>query len=345
MAAGPWRTRDTDAGMKRIGLLCLAAACGSSSAKQPDAAIHVDGPADAARDAPVDVAVDAPADATSATGNHFHYVINSIHLPNTTTAARDEGFDLNGDGTVDNQLGMVTSAMSGQGFDITTPTDQAIARGDSITLADLQTTSFTNATGAGFTLYAGTNPNPMPCTGSGDTVCGHHLTGTGSFDVAAMPRDTPIVGPVAVGTLTASGGHLTVPLYVLSPMPASVTLLAAHVKVGAGATGMFGNIGGAVSMTDIQTKVYPAMRQGFTAIVARDCTMLANPPACGCAQSSTGATLIGLFDADQDCAISLTEIQNNQLIQSLFMPDVTVEGQQALSIGFQFEAVGAMFTP
>jgi len=73
--------------------------------------------------------------------------------------------------------------------------------------------------------------------------------------------------------------------------------------------------------------------------------MLANPPGCGCAQSSTGASLIGLFDANQNCAISVTEVKNNQLIMSLFAPDVTVENQQALSVGFAFTAVDATFTP
>jgi hypothetical protein len=35
----------------------------------------------------------------------------------------------------------------------------------------------------------------------------------------------------------------------------------------------------------------------------------------------------------------------NQLIQSLFAPDVTIDGQMAVSVGFQVSAVGATFTP
>jgi len=75
MAAGPWRTRDTDAAMKRIGLLCLAAACGSSSSKQPDAAIHVDARVDAPADAAPDVAVDARVDVPEGVGRHYHWVV------------------------------------------------------------------------------------------------------------------------------------------------------------------------------------------------------------------------------------------------------------------------------
>jgi hypothetical protein len=43
--------------------------------------------------------------------------------------------------------------------------------------------------------------------------------------------------------------------------------------------------------------------------------------------------------------ITLDEIRNNSLIQSLLAPDVTLEGQPALSLGFGVTAVKAAFTP
>ena len=55
--------------------------------------------------------------------------------------------------------------------------------------------------------------------------------------------------------------------------------------------------------------------------------------------------MISLFDTNHDCAVSVTEIQNNSLIQALFAPDVTIDGQMALSVGFGVTAVGATFTP
>jgi len=333
--------------MKRIGspivFVSLVAACGSSSSKTPDAATHIDAPADStvASDA-----LDAAPDAPVAAGNHTHYVIDRIIWPTNSTEARADALDLNNDGTVDNQLGMTFASFSSQGFDIQTPTDTSLARGGSITLADLQATSLTAATDAGFTLYAGTNPNPMPCTGSNDTVCGHHLAGTGSFDVAAMPRDTPIIGAITSGQYVGGPGHLSIPLYALTATPSIVTLIGARAKLSPSANGiMQGVIGGAITSNDLDMKVYPAMQQGMTAIVARDCTNLQNPPNCGCAQNSSGASVIGLFDANHDCSITVTEIKNNQLIMALFAPDVTVEGQHALSIGFAFTAVDATFTP
>jgi len=332
--------------MKRIGLVCLAAACGSSSSKQPDAAVHVDARADAPADATPDVAVDAPVDVPEGVSGHYHYVVNRLVWPTTSNEARADGLDLDGNGTIDNQLGMVLSSLTAQGFDVQTPTDQSLARGGSITLADLAAPDLTNATGATFTLFAGTNPSPTPCNNSADTVCGHHLTGTGTFDVAAMPRDTPIAGAIASTVFTGGPGHLSIPLYVMTGSPTIITLLGARAKLTPKTGGvMTGIIAGAVSTADINSKIYPAMQQSFSAAVAQDCSMLANPPTCGCTQGSTGATMISLFDTNQDCAITLTEVKNNSLIMALFAPDVTVENQSALSVGFAFTAVDAAFTP
>jgi hypothetical protein len=339
--------------MKRVGVVLVVAACGSSSSKTPDAhgidAAHVDAPADTASiDAAIDAMPDAMIDAPAmGSGSHYHYVINSITWPETSNDARALAFDLDGNGTLDNQLGMVTATMRSQGFDLQTPQDQEIARGAVLMLADLQATDLTTATGAGFTTYGGENPNPAPCNGSADTVCGHHLTGTGTFDVAAMPRETPIVGAITSGQYTGGPGKLPMQLSIVASTPVSTTLLAAHAKLTATGSGiMQGVIGGAIPATDFDLKVYPAMAVSFQQTVQRDCSQLANPPQCGCTASSTGATLISLFDTTpSNCTISSDEVKNNSLIQALFAPDVTINGQMALSAGFGFTAVDATFTP
>src|SRR3569623_1875339 len=240
--------------MKR--LLLLLAACGSSSPKMPDARV-----------------IDAPPDAPPVP--HIAYVVNALTWPTTANEARTVGFDLDGNGTIDDQFGATLAALRSQGgLDVQTPTDTAIAHGVSITLADVQAPDL-SAPSAGFTLYAGTNPKPAPCAGSTDTSCGHHLTGTGSFDVAAMPRDTPIVGPIASSVYAGGPGHLTLPVYAACGTPALITLLAAHVQFTLSANGLMqGRLGGAIAMTDLDAKLYPAMAQGYTATLARDSNML-----------------------------------------------------------------------
>jgi hypothetical protein len=296
----------------------------------------VDGPVDGAPDAPPD----APPDAS---GMHHHYILDNLTWPATSNEARADGFDLDGNGTIDNQLGNVTASMSSMGFDLQTPQDQAIARGTVLMLADVQADDLTTATGAGYTMYVGTNPSPAPCNGSTDTVCGHHLTGTATFDAAATPRDAQLIGSITGNQLTAGPGHLSMQLSIVTGTPVTITLLAAHAKL---TTMPFvhGILGGAIPMTDFHDKIYPAMQTSFAATIAADCTGQ-NPPGCGCAQNSTGATLIQLFDQNQDCTVSEPEIENNSLIHALFDSDVTVEGQAALSVGFAVTGVGATYTP
>ena len=109
---------------------------------------------------------------------------------------------------------------------------------------------------------------------------------------------------------------------------------------------------GALKQEDVNNKVIPAIQKSLVRIIARDCTMLNMPPGCGCADGSTGKTILSLFDtttangtAGHDCAISVEEVKNNNLIRSLLTPDVTIDGEMALSFGIKVTAVAGVFTP
>src|SRR5688572_27799915 len=128
-------------------------------------------------DAPADTMVDA------SKGAHYHYIIDSMRLPASNAQAQEYGVDLNDDGTIDNQLGMVLSTLTGMGFDFQTPINRNIAEGKSIQLVDFQTSAFSDAPIAGLqTFYGKANPttpsacntsevyNPMTMTG-----CKRHL--------------------------------------------------------------------------------------------------------------------------------------------------------------------------
>src|SRR5512132_4527035 len=96
-------------------------------------------------------------------GMHYHYVANKVFVPTSNTQAREYGLDLNADGTVDNQLGMVLSTLAGMGFDIQATIDTAVAEGSIILLADFQTKDFTNTTAAGIQVFLGDNETPAAC--------------------------------------------------------------------------------------------------------------------------------------------------------------------------------------
>ena len=330
-----------------FGTLVLGACGGGSS--NPDAR-----PIDVrAVDAPsqgIDAAVDGPivhGDAAPATGTKYRYVVNHEALPQTSAEAHASALDLNGDGVVDNQFGMVIATFSSQGIPTQTVMDTAISHGTAIVLGVLQTTDLSTATSSGFMTYAGANPSPAPCNGSSDTVCGHHLTGTGTFDIASGATiDPPLVGNFTGGTLTTPIGDSSMPLpLAFGPSQFSVNLVGARVKVtGATAAGLTAILAGAIPNSEMDAKVYPAIAAGFMASITADCSALTNPPTCGCTSGSNGAQTVALFDTNHDCAISVSEIKANSLIVSLFAPDVTIGGMPALSVGVTVTAVGATFT-
>lgn len=316
-------------------LVVVVAACSSSNGSHPhDAAIDtkVDARPDAPPDAPPDAAIDAPA----APGGHLHFVEDHATLPKTSNEARASALDLDGNGTVDNQFGMVIAAFYGQGFDLPAVDQKAVDTGKIITLLDVTDTSVAS--------FVGATPMPPACSSSADTVCRHHLSGTATFTVdPAAPTNPPLTGTTTTGVLTAGPGHLAVQLAWGPTSTTTLQLIGARVKLAQVSPTGIGSaiIAGGISQTEIDTKLIPLMQQSYMAQVTTDCANLQAPPGCGCTSGSTGATLISLFDANHDCSITVDEVRTNSLIQSLLATDITVENMPALSFGFTATAVPA----
>lgn len=286
-------------------------------------------------------------------GTHYHYVANKVFVPTSSTESREYGLDLNGDGTVDNQLGATLAALKSQGgFDVQSTIDKSVNEGSIILLADFQTKSFTSSSASGIEVFLGKNPMPAPCNGSADTTCAHHLDGNGSFEVDPNgPTNAALGGKIVGGTFTGGPGNLSLQIAIGGTMPIQLDLIGARAKasgitetqIGSGTSG--GVIfAGAVTKNDIDTKIIPAIQPQLETTIARDCTDLATPPMCGCASGSTGATILSFFDANKDCHVSLDELKTNSLVMSLLQPDVTIDGQMALSIGVKATAVKGTFT-
>lgn len=303
-------------------------------------------------------------------GPHYHYVANKVFLPESNTQAREYGLDLNGDGTVDNQLGMVLSTLAGMGFELQETIDAAVAEGSVILLADFQTKDFTNTTAAGVQVFLGENPTPAACNQGEEynpttkTGCGRHLDGNGSFSIAASsPQNAALGGKIINGTFTGGPGNLSLQIALGGTDAINLDLIGARAKgssiseagIGSGTSGGI-VFAGAVTKQDIDNNVIPAIQKQLVPTIQRDCCGLAtspggatcNPtgtPACGCSNDSTGKTILGLFDTTpKDCTVSVDEIKNNNLIVSLLSPDVTIDGKMALSLGVKATTVKATYT-
>jgi len=299
-------------------------------------------------------------------GPHYHYVANKVLVPANATQAREYGLELNGDKTIDNQLGMVLSTLGSMGFDIQATLDKAVAVGDIVLLVDMQTQDFTNTTAAGIQVFLGDNTmvTPTACN-SGEvynettnTGCGHHLSGTGMFAIdSSSPQNASLGGKIVNGTFTGGPGNLSLEIALGGTEGIQLDLIGARAKGSALSEASLGTassggvvFGGAITKSDIDNKVIPAIHAQIVPIIEEDCTMPTMPPGCGCMADSTGKTIIGMLDkkkADgtegKDCVVSVDEIKTNSLIVSLLSPDVTIDGKEALSLGIKATAVKGEF--
>jgi len=245
-------------------------------------------------------------------GTHYHYVANTVLVPTNNTQAREYGLDLNNDGTVDNQLGMVLGTLAGMGFDIQGTIDKAVAEGDVILLVDFQTkdATFMSAAAAGLGVLLGTNPMPAACNGSADVYqcvtgsgsactsgsagctcsgCGHHLDGTAQFTLADGQTPMELAGPIIGGTFKGGPGEITLQIALASSNPITLNLIGARSQasgitattIGTATTGG-AILAGALTQDDLNNKVIPAIQQQLVPIIQRDC--------CGAATSPGGVT-------------------------------------------------------
>jgi len=286
-------------------------------------------------------------------GEHYGYVVDGVTIPLNSSQAEDLGFDLDGDGTVDNQLGNILSALIQAGgagtLDLQGSIDESVDAGSILLLADVQATSLSSAANVGFSLYLGENPTPAPCTNPDDPLtCRQHLDGSGSFDVSSdTPDDVVVGGNIVGGTFTGGPGNLALQIALAEGEPINLSLIEARARLsGISETDISDAIlGGAIPQEDIDNEVIPAVHGTVEGIIAEDCTGTA--PDCCADPESTGETLLGIFDDNEDCMVPLAELRENSLIMTLLRADVDTDGdgeEDALSVGVGATAVNGDFT-
>jgi hypothetical protein len=277
-------------------------------------------------------------------GDPHPYVIDTI-------STDSEGEDVDGDGTKDNQLGQVIATLESEavGIPVSATLTSAVDEGSIILLADMTTTNFTDATGAGFTIFIGDNPGTAPCTDPEDpATCRQHLDGSTTFDIKAdSPTDGTVPGSFSSSGFFGDDGLLNLQIALAEGSdPINVRLVNAIARLQQiDETGiMEGTIAGAIPEEDINGEILPAVVDLVAGLVETDCAPDAG--GCNCMADSGGDVALGFFDADDDCAVTLEEIQNNALIGSLLAPETDTDGdgtKDALSMGVGITAVGAVF--
>ncbi|MBL8934146.1 MAG: hypothetical protein JNM69_06325 [Archangium sp.] len=288
---------------------------------------------DAGFDAGVDAGFDAGVDAGFDAGPPMHLgsVIESWTIPANATQVSQIGFDLSGDGGVDNQLSAFLIALPfAEDFrnGLATSTDT----GELIVLEDIEYWSGGAAT---LRIYRGANAMPPACDGVADSICRKHLDGGAAFTIASVPIPNTGLSGTRSGSNLQGSGSLELPLRIGSTQ-IELPLRNARIE---SVIGGVATLGGAVARSEVQTRLVPALVTLANEGVARDC--FGAPPSCGCMGGSIGASTIATLDSVHDCTISASE-----LIVLLPPSDLDATGDgvaESLSIGIRYTSVRAVF--
>ena len=280
------------------------------------------------------------------------FVVDEITIPLTSTEAKEYAFDLDGNGTKDNQLGNILAALKDQMGETNPQTaiSDAMALGNIVLLLSVYAESVQESPKANLWAFVGLPPDPPLTNGPQPGM---------TFEVDEERPMTAYLG----GRIKGGGGlfgsstaNLTLNLPLAEGSDLSLSLLSAHVEFDVSADGLAleeGHLGGAISETELNTKVLPEVQTLLDAQLIETCAarqdggtaLDGGTGTCGCVANTGGATAQSMFDTNLDCTISLDEVTENQLLKAFLKGDVTLpDGTKALSLAVKFHAVNAVFS-
>ena len=274
-------------------------------------------------------------------------VVSALYLPLSSQEAKDYGFDLDHNGTVDNQLGNILAALKSSMGD-TSPqvsVDEAMGKGDIIVLFSVFAETMMESKSANMWAFLGEAVTIDPPNGpaAGDTF---------TVDTAQGPADAYFGGKIKGGGGVFGGDEaelaLNLPLTSGSSLDLSLRSVNMDFDISAGcAAGSCeftnGRLGGAITESDLNGKVLPEVTNLLQDQMVDKCSNTTG--SCVCESGSGAETIQSMFDTDLDCEVTLAEVQNNNIIKAFLKGDVTLkDGSKALSLAVGFDAINADFT-
>lgn len=270
------------------------------------------------------------------------HAVEVLDLPNSNAESNAYAIDLDGDGSADNQFGSILTALASSfEVDLAATAQAEVTAGRIVHLVELRSAdaAFANDAAAAATWYTGLPTAAPPLFDGSDTF---------RYDPAVEP--SRFVAPlVAGGFVSANPVTTTTPVFLslrlrIGNYLVDLALQGARLKFTATATDLVqGQVNGSITAEDIDTIFVPALALSF------DDEVQADP------QSSRAMTLLQFFDTSPtDGRISVEEVRNHTLMQSILAPDVDIRDAQgnyapnpdnttpdALSFGFGFAAAAS----
>jgi hypothetical protein len=298
------------------------------------------------------------------------YVANSLTLP----SGRDKfAFDLNGDQTLDNQLGGILGALAAQIPNLQMTVDDAVKSGSVIILMEetSKDATFRNDSATGVIVA------------KGSTVTAPVFDGSGNFtvDPAFASINALFKGKIVAGKYTSNNPAVTtspvsltldVPL-IQGQAPLELNIVGGRITFTSDSGQlMSGQINGAVRASDVRQKIVPLAANLLTTNVASDPMAMKSStqqilsifdkggtpdPACNGTCKNDAGDRVGQCAVSGDKIIDECEVATNSLLQNALAPDVQLfsddgstyhpnpdnKHKDSLSLGLGFTAVGAHF--
>ena len=253
-------------------------------------------------------------------------VVKKIFLPTSTTKSQKYAFDLDGNGTKDNGLGSILAMVGALGgtVDLESMVNMDILAGKLLYMMEVLGSSAQNSNPAWVQIHLGEDSDSNPL---------NNFSGTAKLKVASgSPKGSFLKGKLVSQALTVGPDQVVAPLPLSAGSSVLTTSKLTRLSGTLGATYVnSGILGGAIPMTEIYSKVVPAMAAIINRIYTDPLT-----------DASTKSLLKSLFDTNSDGTITGKELAGNILVITMLVPDIDTDGDKvkdALSIGFGFEAV------
>jgi hypothetical protein len=276
-------------------------------------------------------------------------VVSALYLPLSSQEAKDYAFDLDHNGTVDNQLGNILAALKSS-MGSTSPqtsVDDAMGKGDIIVLFAVFAETMQLSNKANLWAFLGNSVTIDPPDGpqAGDTF---------TINTAQSPTDAYFGGSIKGGGGVFGGDNakltLNLPLTAGSSLELVLQAVNMEFDISASCSATAceftnGKLGGAITENDLNTKVLPEVTNLLADQLTGKCSMTGTPAACVCESGSGAETIQSMFDTNGDCTVTLDEVQSNNIIKAFLKGDVTLkDGSKALSLAVGFDAVNAVYT-
>jgi len=231
------------------------------------------------------------------TGATHRYALYRIELPQSLTDATKWGGDLDGDGVVQNQIGLVLNTLQG------------------VAISNVHATEL---------IAAGTIATSLQITADDlhdDPTVGVRYLGTPdstSLEVGGQLEDGWFRSNRTATTAVPGEAQFHLPVFADAD-PSLVTAIGMELMlVPYGTDGFRADVHAAIP-TD--SALWGAVHRGLSQMVA--------------SAPGNHRVMLALLDNNRDHEISLEEVRGNSILISLLSPDVTISGRAAISIGFR----------